>query len=33
MKKGMKVIGRVKSEDIENIIEHFVFKEILCFKV
>ncbi len=29
----MKVIGRVRPEDIENILEHFVFKETLCFKI
>ena len=29
----MKVVGRVGPQDIENIIEHFEFKNILCFKL
>lgn len=33
VKSGMKVIGRVKEEDIENILDHFTYNETLCFKI
>lgn len=33
MKKGMKVVGRIKSEDIETLLERFKFRDQWCFKL